>query len=289
MWDSPGQDSMVYIAIICITAGVFIFIYSLVAENPPREAYVPVGTDPEEPVRLRVRDEEPEPSPSKENILPARGYSREDEGLHPLDEDHAGFEEVPVYGGDFLDLSEEIDEFVETDQAGRMVQRSPEMDRGEPDDLRQTFFWEEEESFGERDLEAPELDLEDMEEDLPGFDESPSPPEPQGERILLYEDSTGLIDYHSNSSMIAADPAVYASLKRKGEGTVETDPHGIVFRANGTFFRFDYRRITDIRTGEDYTAVFMSGGGPVWLLIFSPSSGAGEKLQQGFTGYLKGA
>jgi hypothetical protein len=278
---------MVYIAIICITAGVFIFIYSLVAENPPRESL----DGSEEPVRLRVRDEEPVPPGSGESILPARRYSREEEGLHPLDREPAGLEEVPVYDGDFLDLSEEMDEFAETDEAGRMVQQSPERERREPARARQAYIWEEEESFGERDpgLEAPALDLGETEDDLPGFDEFPSPAEPEENRILLYEDSTGLIDYHSSSSMIAADPAVYASLKRKGEGTLEADPHGIVFRANGTFFRFDYRRITDIRTGEDYTAIFMSGGGPVWLLIFSPSSGAGETVQQGFAGYLKGA
>lgn len=85
---------------------------------------------------------------------------------------------------------------------------------------------------------------------------------------VMFEDSSGVIDYDSGEGVIDPGMSGYKKIKRIGQGELRLDMDGLNFYVDGRLYRFDFHRIGTIRTGENYLAIPLKGGTAFRLFIF---------------------
>ncbi len=100
-----------------------------------------------------------------------------------------------------------------------------------------------------------------------------APSGPQAElKAVLYEDSSRVIDYASESGTIDPSLEKYKKIRRLGNGHVAIEKEGISFYMGKKMYRYDFHRIRDLKTGERHIALFISGSESVKLFIFETGS-----------------
>lgn len=109
-----------------------------------------------------------------------------------------------------------------------------------------------------------------------------------GYRAVLYEDSSGLIDYEDGSPTIDTTLNAYKNVKRIGQGRIDIAGEGIHFRSGKRFFRFDYRKIENLKIGRNFFALFLKGGTAARLFLFDTESPFLHKIRRDIESYRKG-
>ena len=105
--------------------------------------------------------------------------------------------------------------------------------------------------------------------------------------VVMFEDSSNIIDYNNNDSIIDSSLKEYRKIRRVGEGNLEISEGGVNFRAGKKLFRFEFRRIAEIKSGSNYFVLMMSGNDALKLFLFNKNSFLGERLKQVYNKYSK--
>lgn len=105
---------------------------------------------------------------------------------------------------------------------------------------------------------------------------------------VLFDDRSNIIDYESGTGVIDSTFARYRSLKRIGSGTVESDHDGVSFFLDGKLHRFDFHKVYDVWSGQNYIALPLKGNSTVKLFIIENSAGFPEKVEADYKEFEKG-
>lgn len=92
-------------------------------------------------------------------------------------------------------------------------------------------------------------------------------------KATLYEDGSHVIDYNSESGTIDASLTDYKNIKRIGSGHIIVEKGGINFYRKKKLYRYDFHRITDIKSGGKFMALILAGSDTVKLFIVDNESG----------------
>ncbi|MFH0977230.1 MAG: hypothetical protein V1874_15730 [Spirochaetota bacterium] len=120
------------------------------------------------------------------------------------------------------------------------------------------------------------------EAEIPFSDEAMSYDTP----VVLYEDSSSIINYNNNDSIIDSTLEEYKKIKRIGPGNIEILNDGINFRAGKKLYRFDFRRIANIKSGNNFIVLFIKGSNVLRLFLFKKDAALLVKLKQLFKNNL---
>lgn len=94
-------------------------------------------------------------------------------------------------------------------------------------------------------------------------------------KAVLYEDSSKVIDYSSESGIIDPSLEKYRKIRRLGSGHVVVEKDGVSFYMGKKMYRYDFHRVRDVIVGERHIALFVGGSESVKLFICETS---GEPL-----------
>lgn len=97
---------------------------------------------------------------------------------------------------------------------------------------------------------------------------------------VLYEDSSGIFDYDTSTSIIDSTVNDYKMIKRIGKGKIEISKGGVNFVINKKFYRFDFHRVEDIKHGSNYIALLLKNSDIVRLFLFENDTTLGPRLKQ---------
>jgi hypothetical protein len=132
----------------------------------------------------------------------------------------------------------------------------------------------------EKKVENKSSDLSDIEDKFEEERMSENSP------VVMYEDSSNIIDYINNDSIIDSTLKEYKKIKRIGTGNLEISKDGINFSAGKKSFRFDFRRVANVKTGNNFIVLLMKGNDVLKLFLFKKNSLLSEKLKQVYNKYL---
>jgi hypothetical protein len=103
--------------------------------------------------------------------------------------------------------------------------------------------------------------------------------------VVMYEDASNIIDYNNNDSIIDSTLKEYKKIKRVGAGNLEFPHDGINFRVGKKLYRFDFRRIADIKSGSNFIVLMMKGSSILKLFLFKNDSLLSERLKKVYNKY----
>jgi hypothetical protein len=109
-----------------------------------------------------------------------------------------------------------------------------------------------------------------------------------GVNAILFDDRSNMIDYDSGSAVIDASIEGYKNIKRIGSGSLAVEKDGISFYLGDSLHRFDFHRVFDVWSGDNFIALPLKGGGTVKLFLMEKGSGLPEKVEKYFQEYIKG-
>jgi len=90
---------------------------------------------------------------------------------------------------------------------------------------------------------------------------------------LLYEDSSGNIDYDGFGGAIDSTLQSYENVKLIGDGFLKLEKEGLSFISEGRLFRFDFYKIQALHSGDSYIALKLSADSPIRLFLMeNPTS-----------------
>ena len=103
--------------------------------------------------------------------------------------------------------------------------------------------------------------------------------------VVMFEDSSNIIDYNNNDSIIDSSLKEYKKIRRVGEGNLEISEGGINFRTENKLYRFEFRLVAEIKSGSNYFLLSMRGSNVLKLFLFNKNSLLGERLNQVYNKY----
>ncbi len=105
---------------------------------------------------------------------------------------------------------------------------------------------------------------------------------------ILFDDASGVIDYESGEAIIDPTSQGYNKISRVGRGVIMPDDDGVTFNMNGEIFRFDFRRLYNLWSGNNYVALPMDNSSSVKLFIFDGFGNPEKILEKSFAEFKKG-
>ena len=133
-----------------------------------------------------------------------------------------------------------------------------------------------------RDLDEDKLELfsDELDLDLEDFDDRSRKGQGAAEGSMIefeavfFEDGSQIIDYSRQAGTIDPSCKEYRKIKRIGQGTLVIEKDGLNFYMGRKFFHFDFQRVSDLRTGENYIAALVEGVNTVKLFIIESNRDA---------------
>jgi hypothetical protein len=104
---------------------------------------------------------------------------------------------------------------------------------------------------------------------------------------VLFEDSSGIIDYENGLTTIDPSLSEYKNLKRIGRGRFEIAKEGINFFVGKSFFRFDFYKIENAWAGKNFIAIFLKGSSVVRLFLFENDALEKNRIKKDLEKYLR--
>jgi len=108
-----------------------------------------------------------------------------------------------------------------------------------------------------------------------------------GDTAILFEDSSGVIDYENGYGTIDPTRDRYRNIKRRGMGEITLEKAGISFHVGKKLFRYDFHKISSLKTGRNYIALIPEGESPVKLFIFTEPGPVISRVADAFVSYRK--
>ena len=110
----------------------------------------------------------------------------------------------------------------------------------------------------------------------------------EGASAVLFDDRSNIIDYDSGNALVDASIEGYKNIKRVGSGRLKAEKDGLSFYHGDSLYRFDFHRIFDVWSGDNFIALPLKGSGAVKLFLLEKGSGLPEKVENYFQEYTKG-
>jgi hypothetical protein len=107
-------------------------------------------------------------------------------------------------------------------------------------------------------------------------------------RAVMFDDRSNIIDYEAGVGAIDPTFSRYKSIKRIGQGRIESDYDGVNFYLDEKLYRFDFHKVYDIWSGADYIALPLKGNSTVKLFLIENSPGFPDKVEADYKEYEKG-
>jgi LAS superfamily LD-carboxypeptidase LdcB len=104
---------------------------------------------------------------------------------------------------------------------------------------------------------------------------------------VLYEDSSGIVDYNTEGGAIDSTLDGYRNIKRVGGGELSVEKGGINFSLGRKLYRYDFHRIRDIKTGAKHLALFLHGTDAVKLFIFDAETEGIAAMSSAYRDYAR--
>ncbi len=105
--------------------------------------------------------------------------------------------------------------------------------------------------------------------------------------FVLFDDRSSVIDYRSGTGNIDPSLKEYKNIKRMGNGRFLLDREGINFYMENKQFRFDFYRINEMVSGNNYIAAFIKGSQGVKLFVVENENELIDRVQRKFHEYNK--
>lgn len=105
---------------------------------------------------------------------------------------------------------------------------------------------------------------------------------------VLYEDGSGIIDYDRATGMIDTSIEGYRRIRRVGDGAFSIEWGGITFRLGKKRYRYDFNRLSNMKTGDAHVALFLKGDDKVKLFIFKQADGMAAAALNAYRRFLEG-
>ncbi|MBN2160734.1 MAG: hypothetical protein JW807_15195 [Spirochaetes bacterium] len=113
-------------------------------------------------------------------------------------------------------------------------------------------------------------------------------PATQAEQLaVLFEDSSHVIDYNNESGSIDPSLEEYKNIKRIGSGRLAVEKGGINFFLGKKLYRYDFTRLSGMKAGNKFLALFIDGSDVVKLFIVENGSGFIEAADSAYAAYLR--
>jgi hypothetical protein len=103
--------------------------------------------------------------------------------------------------------------------------------------------------------------------------------------FVLFDDRSSVIDYRNGFGSIDPSLKEYKNIKRMGNGRFLLDREGINFYMENKQFRFDFYRINEMVSGNNYIAAFIKGSQAVKLFVVENETELIERVQLKFHEY----
>lgn len=103
--------------------------------------------------------------------------------------------------------------------------------------------------------------------------------------FVLYDDSSSVINYSSSGGFIDPTLEEYRKIRRVGRGNVLLDRDGVSFYQGTKLFRFDFHRLKEVVTGDNFMALFISGSETVKLFIADRGNDVMMRIKEKFSQY----
>ncbi|MCP4138352.1 MAG: hypothetical protein GY754_45745 [bacterium] len=152
-----------------------------------------------------------------------------------------------------------------------------------------------EEAPGEPEDDVKEVDdifLDKLDEKEESIDDNnniaAAAPDRESSGVILFDDSSNVIDYTSESGSIDPSLEEYKKIRRIGRGKFLVENEGINFYVENKLFRFDFHRVKEITSGGNYLALFLEGAGAVKLFVFEKKSTVIEYTENEYGKYIRG-
>ncbi len=255
---------MLYLSILFIISGILLFVYSIINSSD--------GSEKKKPFVKKTKRKIPS-EPEKENT---------DNTIEINDESIADKRIVPHYlYSDENDVSDHHD--------------PEENSLSEPED--DFFFFDDAETteFSDQEFNKLKEDIESGNDTDIDFKETASPQEyfdedPETDNIdrngssnfTLYNDTSSLIDYRTSSGNIDPTITKYKNISRVGRGRLILDRDGINFNMEKKHFRFDFHKIHELFSGENYLAFFIKGSDTAKLFITDKETDIINKIEESY-------
>jgi hypothetical protein len=106
-------------------------------------------------------------------------------------------------------------------------------------------------------------------------------------KAVLYEDSSRVIDYSSESGIIDPSLEKYRKIRRLGSGHVAIEKDGVSFYMGKKMYRYDFHRVRDLKKGERHIALFVGGSESVKLFIFETGGAPLMAISDAFREFVR--
>jgi hypothetical protein len=103
--------------------------------------------------------------------------------------------------------------------------------------------------------------------------------------FVLFDDRSSVIDYRNGFGSIDPSLKEYKNIKRMGNGRFLLDREGINFYMENKQFRFDFYRINEMVSGNNYIAAFIKGSQAVKLFVVENETELTDRVQSKFHEY----
>jgi len=131
---------------------------------------------------------------------------------------------------------------------------------------------------GDEETDRLELFSEELNLNLDDFDVVPPAREPDSDGIdaasskiefasVFFEDGSSIIDYARETGIIDPTCREYKKIGRVGSGVLTVEKDRLNFQSGRKAYHYDFRKITDLRTGKNFIAARVQGNPLVKLFI----------------------
>ena len=267
---------MLFLSIIFILTGIAILIYSIINESRNRDLNLREYPEKVSAGMLKVRDLEKEHHATRNRSEIYSGtipvYKINEKGMNKAErqiqreEKAEGREEV---GFDTLkekaekkELKDEIDDFINDDLIVKdLDQKTEELNLDDVEEKFDDFFSDD--PVNKKADELKEKPPDSAKNGMAGDLEIT----PLSQTASLYEDNSTIIDYHRGKARIDPELKEYGKIKRIGSGQLIFENDGISFYCGKKFYRYDFHRLTDLKSGNNFIALMVKASSAVKLLI----------------------
>ncbi|PKL38118.1 MAG: hypothetical protein CVV44_13200 [Spirochaetae bacterium HGW-Spirochaetae-1] len=108
-----------------------------------------------------------------------------------------------------------------------------------------------------------------------------------GEAIaVLFDDHSSVVDYQHRKGVIDPGLTEYRNIKRIGRGRLLVEKEGINFKIDSKLFRFDFFKLDQFYSGDNYIALKIRGREEKKLFIFENGKEAVPGIKEGYEAFL---
>ncbi len=240
---------MLYIALICIAAGLMLLLLPMVFRVEKRR-YVPAGA---------VR-----------GSADGRGEALDVGAEPPRSGDKGG----PLdYKNESYRISDELPDIAEARPAGLDTLSDGEDHVITGDSMEEGIFDELERQL---DDVVPEEDTGEPRGDASGIN------------AALFDDEAGAFNLDDTAGAPDPDALDFSKFRRLGKGQLEEVRDGLNFHLGKAFYRFDFHRIERARSGENFLALKLKGGSSVRVFLFEKPTSYGDEIARSIQNYRDG-